>query len=140
LIGGGFEDWITSLCQPEFGTVQVTPVQPSRGEEFTHSHWWLPDAVVATEAVARDLMRDAIPFTNGGSVMQTVQTAKQSTPSAEDAKRWEFAKPLRAKSPAVSWKTIADQYRKQTAEPVDESSMKQSCYRAKKTENQAPTM
>lgn len=63
--------------------------------------------------------------------------ARTAKASAEDIERWKFAKPLREKDDQVSWKTIADQYRKKTGKRVDESSMKQACQRAKTAEKQA---
>lgn len=62
-----------------------------------------------------------------------------SKASAEDHRRWEFAKPLRDKVPAVTWQTIADQYQKKTGEPTSESSIKQSWYRVQRARKQGAT-
>lgn len=54
--------------------------------------------------------------------------------SAADADRWEFARPLREKRPSVGWKEIAHLWTEKTGDPTDESTMRQACHRARKTE------
>jgi hypothetical protein len=57
-------------------------------------------------------------------------TAKRS--SGIDEKRYQFAKPMRDKSPAVSWKTITELWTKESGEDVDDAAMKQSFYRVQR--------
>lgn len=65
---------------------------------------------------------------------QVLENPPHEAPSASatDRARWEFARPLREKTPPVKWRIIAELYQRETGEPVDEESMRQSCYRAKK--------
>jgi hypothetical protein len=58
------------------------------------------------------------------------ENTSRCTVTTTDQDRWKFARPLREKTPQIKWRIIAELYQKQTGEPVDEQSMKQSCHRA----------
>ncbi len=47
-------------------------------------------------------------------------------PPETDKERSVFAQPFRAKNPPLSWPLIAELYKKQTGEPVDDTMMRQS--------------
>lgn len=67
-------------------------------------------------------------------VQASAAAAKPASSSGAAADRWEFAKPMRENG--VRWKVIADQWRKETGDPVDDKAFEIDCGRARKAEQQ----
>lgn len=94
----------------------------------------IAESILAAQTVINGqlpMLRAAIEvMVDGGDAA----AAKPASPTAfsADRERWEFARPLRAKG--LKWKAVAEQWRRETADPIDAKAFEISCGRAKRAE------